>query len=61
MDIIMADITDIPEVKIESEVVLMGSSKRTAVTAEDFAAWAGTINYEVTTRINERIPRIIVK
>ena len=61
MNIIMADITDIPEVKTESEVVLMGNSKSTSVTAEDFAAWAGTINYEVTTRINERIPRIIVK
>ena len=61
MNIIMADITDIPEVKTESEVVLMGNSKSTSVTAEDFAAWAGTINYEVTTRINEKIPRIIVK
>jgi alanine racemase len=61
MNIIMADITDIPEVKIENEVVLMGRAKSTAVTAEDFASWAGTINYEVTTRINERIPRIIVK
>ena len=61
MNIIMADITDIPEVKAESEVVLMGSSKSTTITAEDFASWAGTINYEVTTRINERIPRIIVK
>ena len=60
MNIIMADITGIPEVKAESTVVLMGSSKSTAITAEDFAAWAGTINYEVTTRINERIPRIIV-
>ena len=61
MNIIMADITDIPEVKIESEVVLMGRAKSTEVTAENFAAWAGTINYEATTRVNERIPRIIVK
>ena len=61
MNIIMADITDIPEVKAESEVVLMGSSKSTTITTEDFAAWAGTINYEVTTRINERISRIIIK
>ena len=61
MNIIMADITDIPEVKTEDEAVLMGSSKSNSIPAEDFAAWAGTINYEVTTRINERIPRIIVK
>jgi len=61
MNIIMADITGIPEVKTESEAVLLGSSKSTVIPAEDFAAWAGTINYEATTRINERIPRIIVK
>jgi len=59
MNIIMADITDIPKVKIEDEAILMGSSKNTAISAEEFAAWADTINYEVTTRINERIPRII--
>jgi len=61
MNIIMADITDIPEVKMENEVVLMGRSKSTEITAENFAGWSETINYEVTTRINERIPRIIVK
>ncbi len=61
MNIIMADITDIKDVKTEDEVILMGSSKNTAISAEEFASWAGTINYEVTTRINERIPRIITE
>ncbi len=45
----------------EDEAVLMGNSKSNSIPAEDFAAWAGTINYEVTTRINERIPRIVSK
>ncbi len=61
MNIIMADITGIPDVKIEDEAVLMGRDGDEVITAEDFASWAGTINYEVTTRINERIPRIIVE
>ena len=61
MNIIMADITGIPGVKAEDEAVLMGRDGDEVITAEDFAAGAGTINYEVTTRINERIPRIIVK
>jgi len=61
MNIIMADITDIPGAALEDEVVLIGSAGREAVTAEDLAAWAGTINYEITTRINERIPRIPVE
>jgi alanine racemase len=61
MNIIMADITDIPDVGLEDEAVLMGRDGDKVITAEDFASWAGTINYEVTTRINERIPRVITE
>lgn len=60
MNIIMVEITDVPGAKLEDEVVLMGRSGEEVISAEQFATWAGTINYEVTTRINERIPRIIV-
>jgi alanine racemase len=59
MNIIMADITGIPNVNTEDEAVLIGRCGDKEITAEDFASWAGTINYEVTTRINDRIPRII--
>ena len=61
MNIIMVEITDIPEAKIEDEVVLIGQSSDEIVSAEQFAQWAGTINYEVTTRVNDRIPRIVVE
>jgi alanine racemase len=61
MNIIMADITGIPDVKIEDEAVLIGKQGNKEITAEDFASWAGTINYEVTTRINERIQRVITE
>jgi len=64
MNICMVDVTDIPEVEIEDEVVLMGTQSfdgvADVISAETFAAQAGTINYEVTTRINERIPRIYI-
>lgn len=60
MNIIMVDITDIPETRLEDEVVLMGRDGDEMISAEQFAGWAGTINYEVTTRINERIPRVVV-
>lgn len=64
MNIIMADVTDISEAKLEDEVILIGksgdSSDAEFISAEQFAIWAGTINYEVITRVNERIPRIIV-
>lgn len=72
MNIIMADVSDIDGVSVEDEVVLMGvqdgfgdaagdaSSAGDRISAEQFADWVGTINYEVTTRVNERIPRIVV-
>ncbi len=58
MNIIMVEVTDIPEASLEDEVVLMGRQGDEEISAELFASWAGTINYEVTTRVNERIPRI---
>lgn len=60
MDFIMTDITDIPGVEIEEEVVLMGEDKGDKITADDLARLDGTINYEIVTRINPRIPRILV-
>jgi alanine racemase len=61
MNIIMAEVTDIPGAALEDEVVLLGRSGEECITAEQFAQWAGTINYEVTTRVNDRIPRIVVE
>jgi alanine racemase len=60
MNIIMVEISDIPEAVVEDEVVLMGRDGDEEISAELFASWAGTINYEVTTRINDRIPRVMV-
>ena len=60
MDMLMAEVTDIAGVKAEVEVVLMGRSGDECISAELFAQWAATINYEVTTRVNQRIPRILV-
>lgn len=60
MNIIMVEVTDIPEACLEDEVVLIGRSSDEEISAEQFGKWAGTINYEVTTRINERVPRILV-
>ena len=61
MNIIMADVTDIPGVKEGDEVVLIGRSGDEEISVEQFAQWAGTINYEVTTRVNDRIPRGVVE
>lgn len=60
MDFIVIDVTDIPGVKQEDEVVLIGRNGEEAVTADFLASLEGTINYEIVTRINPGIPRIIV-
>jgi alanine racemase len=60
MDFFMADVTDVPGVKLEDEVTLIGADGRERITAEDLAGLAGTISYEVLARINPLIPRVIV-
>jgi alanine racemase len=60
MNMIMVDVTDTGPVQPEDPVVLLGADGPECVSAEQMGGWAGTINYEVTTRINERIPRYLV-
>jgi alanine racemase len=59
MNFIMVDVTDIPDAKAEDEAVLIGQQGNEKITADYLAQLMGTINYEVVTRINWQIPRII--
>jgi len=60
MNLCMVDLTDVPAVKLEEEVVLLGSSGDERISAEMMAEWTGTINYEVVTRISPLLPRKVV-
>ena len=60
MDFFVADVTDVPAPKLEDEVTLLGADGRERITAEDLASLTGTIGYEVLSRINPLIPRVIV-
>ncbi len=60
MNLMMVDITDIPGVQLEEEVVLIGRQGNEQITVEHLASLVGTINYEFVTRINWGIPRIVV-
>lgn len=60
MNLTTVDVTDIPAVQSGDEVVLIGSQGTAAISAEEMAAWLGTIHYEVMTRINPLIPRLVV-
>jgi len=61
MNMTILDITKRPKAKEGDEVVVIGTSKNKKITATDMADWAGTINYEITTRIPESLPRIFAK
>lgn len=60
MDFFTADVTDVPGAGLEDEVTLLGADGRERITAEDLAALAGTISYEILARINPLVPRIVV-
>lgn len=55
MDQFMVDVTEIPDVKVGDEFILFGSD---LITIDDAAKHLGTINYEITCLISERVPRI---
>ena len=58
MDMMMVDITGVPEAKVGDEAVLIGSQGGEEITACDAADLAGTISYEILTLITARVPRI---
>jgi alanine racemase len=60
MNLIIVDITDILDVKLEDEVVLIGRQGDEVITVDYLAGLISTINYEFITRINWNIPRIVV-
>jgi alanine racemase len=57
MDLTLVDVTDVREVNIGDEVVIIGSQGDRQITAEEVANLAGTISYEVTCGISDRVPR----
>jgi alanine racemase len=60
MNLTTVDVTDVPAVQVGDEVVLLGRQGTEEVTAEEVAGWLDSLHYEVTTRINPLIPRVVV-
>ena len=58
MDQMVADVTGIPEAAPEDEVVLIGRDGGESITAEEIAAWSGTISYEILLSVGSRVERI---
>lgn len=61
MNLIVLDVTDVEGVKQGDVVTILGCDKKSQITAEDWALWAKTSNYEIVTRLNSFLPRIVTK
>lgn len=60
MDWTLVDVSDVPNVKVGDEVILIGEKDGVKVTAEELAQKTGTISYEITCGINRRVARRFV-
>jgi alanine racemase len=57
MNMAFADVTDVPLAAPGNSVTLIGSDGAERIDAEEAAGWAGTIAYELVTRIPVHVPR----
>jgi alanine racemase len=60
MDLTLLDVTDVAEVALDDEVILLGAQNGLRITAEELAAQIGTISYEVACNLSARVPRVFV-
>lgn len=61
MDQCMVDLTDVGEVKLGDDVILMGSQGNLKFDADDIADCLGTIKNEVVCMVGKRVPRVYIK
>jgi len=60
MDLTLIDVTNVPGVEVDDQVTLLGQNAELTIPAEELARIAGTLSYEVTCGIGERVPRVYV-
>ena len=60
MDQCMVDVTDVPYVRLEDEVTVMGRDGIYEILADDIAEATGTINYEIVCAFGQRLPKVYV-
>lgn len=62
MDQMMVDVTDVPEGAscVGAPVVLLGSQGSDAISADELAAWADTISYEMLLAATARVPIVYI-
>jgi len=60
MDLMVIDVSHIPDVDLGDEVVLMGKQAEAEIPCRELSDKAGTITWDITTRIGQRVKRIFV-
>jgi alanine racemase len=58
MDQIVVDVSHIPEVQVEDEVVVIGEQVSASITAEEVAQWAETINLRSPHSLHPQVVRV---
>jgi alanine racemase len=58
MDLMMIDVSDLPDAAVGDEVVLMGRQGNEEISADELAELAGTIHWEIVTRVGTRVRRV---
>jgi len=57
MNVTLLDLTDIPEAAVGTTVTLIGRDGEASASADDWAVWADTINYEIVSRLPAELSR----
>lgn len=60
MNMLIIDVTNLQNVNIDDEVVLIGKQGEMGISVSSFSEYSNQLNYEMLTRIPERIPRKVV-
>ncbi|MDX5438493.1 MAG: alanine racemase, partial [Pontibacter sp.] len=60
MNVMMVDVTNIPQVKKDDEVVLLGTQGEESITVASFGELSTQLNYELLTRLPGNIPRYVI-
>lgn len=58
MDLTIVDVTDVRGASVGDRVTLMGEDEGLSIPAEELAEQAGTLSYEITCGISQRVPRV---
>jgi alanine racemase len=61
MDQCMINVTGLADVAVGDEVILFGKQGDRHIFADDLASALGTINYEITCMISNRVPRVYMR